>query len=133
MFCGADLPSVMTQPCGDEYGGLPEYHQPERCDKGSVNVCSGKDVLVLRALRADCCAQDARLHFFIFAESVKPFHAGFVAKPAHLSFRIMPDVKFGLFEGARQVSAALQVLDDAPIAMRAQRVRLCGHAVTQQG
>src|SRR5689334_1671636 len=55
-----------------------------------------------------------------------------MAKPCQLAFRVVTHVQPGLLDGAGEVALALQILDDTPVTMRAERVRAGGETPIQK-
>src|SRR6266545_8358972 len=68
----------------------------------------------------------------ILSEPFKPFGPRFTAKPGQLSLRIVPHIEFCLFDSALEIAFAFEVFNDAPVAVRAERIRICGHALREK-
>ena len=68
------------------------------------------------------CLHNAHLHLLFLAKAVKPLHIRLMSEPGQLPLCIVSDVKFGLLDCAFEIAPALEKLDYAAVAVRAERV-----------
>src|ERR1043165_2703616 len=75
---------------------------------------------------------DFFLHARVFAEAFDPLDVRLASEPGELSLGVVAHVEFGLLDGALERASALQVFDDAAVAVRAECARSGGHAAREQ-